>query len=1094
MVAGWLRRVACLSFVMVLGAGACGDSGTGSDAGDAGDVLPDAVVLPDVSTDAVTDVPTGDASPPEPGGFGWPCTGNVDCLSGWCVEGANGYICTKACSETCPAGFDCKSAVTEGADIAFLCVPRLLKLCTPCTEDFQCNGGVCLTVEGEGQCGFACTEATGCPDGFNCLEDPSSEHAGTWCQPASGSCACTEQTAGGQRSCLSTNEIGTCFGIEVCDPDIGWNGCTAPVPAVEDCDGKDNDCDGLIDEALPKGELCSITIEGVGSCAGVRVCQGPDGWICQGASPEAETCDFLDNDCDGKIDEDFKTGDVYVGPEHCGTCNASCANGFPNALTTTCGQLGGKPQCLVDTCAPGYVKANPFQCLQNFSNVCQPCVTDDNCPGEGDAACVQLSDGKFCGQACDTVADCPFSYDCVDVGATSKQCVPASNTCTCDGSNTNLQRACSETYVPSDPSQPAYTCQGFEPCTEAGWGGCMLPDEECDGFDNDCDGSVDEGFKEPGGAYSDVEHCGDCKISCLALAAPNAAPACDITGAVPSCAYECNPGWFDVNGLPGDGCECQPADGPDLAGDGIDSDCDGIDGELDAAIFVAKDGGDDNPGTIDAPMLTVEAGIARAFDTGKRDVYVATGVYSESVLLREGVGVFGGYASSFRQQNVITYETAIIGQDPTPERPGAVNAIGLGNGGGDPTVFSGFTVFGANAANVPGANSYGIYVRDSGSTLSVRRCRVFGGAGGAGTQGMPGIDGADGVPGKPGTAAYDVNKFNGKQRVCESSDTIQGGAGGSLQCADGSDLSGGVGGISVCPERGVEPPPDETGAVGKGPAGGAGGTAGWDLQIASNSTCGTCSVPPNNHAMSAGLGQPGTAGAWGASGQGCGEGAGTDQAGHWVGLAGTSGAAAAHGSGGGGGGSGGGVEVTGQQCTAANETGGDDIGGSGGGGGSGGCAGTGGSGGQPGGGSFGIFVTYTATASSIRSSATTRSGAAPAAPAAPAAQGGAGGVPGSGAPGGASGEGNGATFCAFGGAPGGNGGEGGHGGGGGGGCGGASYGIYVNLAGGTQPLAPYSAQNQFVMGGDGGAGGPGGASLGNSGGAGSAGASAATNF
>ncbi len=157
-----LGSLGLATLLLVLGVSACSDSGAGGDLGDGGDVGTDTVTLPDAVEETATDVDTGDAPPLSPGGFGWPCTGNVDCLSGWCVEGANGYICTKACSETCPVGFDCKSAVTEGLDIAFLCVPRLLKLCTPCTEDFQCNGGVCLQIEGTGQCAFACTETAGC--------------------------------------------------------------------------------------------------------------------------------------------------------------------------------------------------------------------------------------------------------------------------------------------------------------------------------------------------------------------------------------------------------------------------------------------------------------------------------------------------------------------------------------------------------------------------------------------------------------------------------------------------------------------------------------------------------------------------------------------------------------------------------------------------------------------------------------------------------------------------------------------------------------------------------------------------------------------
>lgn len=542
---------------------------------------------------------------------------------------------------------------------------------------------------------------------------------------------------------------------------------------------------------------------------------------------------------------------------------------------------------------------------------------------------------------------------------------------------------------------------------------------------------------------------------------------------------------------------CVPVEGPDYAGDGVDSNCDGIDGEVDNGVFVARNGSDAaNNGTIRQPKQSIAAGLAQAVAQGKRDVYVASGVYSESVVLADGKGVFGGYSADFAVRDPAALETAIIGDPPAPGALGAVNALGLGNvDGAPPTILRGFTVFGANAANVVGANSYAIYVLDSGAGLELIDNFVIGGAGGNGDPGGAGVDGLDGVDGQPGLAAYDVHTFNGQNnRTCGASATISGGAGATRMCSDGTNVSGGVGGRSACPTHGAAPTAVDAGASGLGSAGGAGGTAGWDLQIDTETRCYSCVVPPDNHPMSGGLGQPGGTGASGGRGDGCSAGDGRVEGGEWVGLAGADGGDGAHGSGGGGGGSGGGVDVLGNECIGEAEVWGKDIGGSGGGGGSGGCRGRGGQGGLAGGGSFGIFVAFTGPALSVpvlRDNVIRRGSGGAGGAGGP---GGAGGVPGRGAPGGISGEGSLATFCAFAGATGGDGGQGGHGGGGGGGCGGASYGVFAWLDGGTADLGAWTELNAFEGGGAGGVGGAGGASLGASGTPGAPGVAADTSF
>ena len=1009
------------------------------------------------------------------------------------IPNAQSYVCdastpTPSCSvSACEPGYFKLSAKE--------CVVPPDAQCAACKSDAECYGGKCLTIDGQSRCATSCATAA-CGDDDTC----SATAGGKYCLPKTGSCTCNAAAAGQKRTCTQVNGLGTCFGFETCKAATGWSGCDALVPAVESCNGVDDDCNGAIDDALPATTSCKNVVVGIGSCTGEATCFGTAGWVCAAPKPAAEACDYKDNDCDGQTDEDFKTNGKYASFGNCGACGTSCAQGFPNATGKCDALTKDPPQCVVASCAAGFSKLNDFQCIPDTAKLCEPCSTDLNCVFQ-DAKCITLADGKFCGKPCTKNADCPSGYGC-----TSGQCAPLSNSCSCDGSNTALQRSCEKTWQdPTNPNAPIVSCPGTEQCTATGWSACKVGTDVCAGVDNDCDGKVDGPWVNASGKYDKDGHCGVCGNNCAAQPFANATGKCDATG-VPQCVMTCKTGFWDVDKNPTNGCECPFSSATDKP-DGTDQNCDGVDGEKSNAIFVAKTGSDSAAGTIDAPLLTIQAGIDKAATSGKRDVYVATGVYSESISLKAGIAVYGGYRGDFLARQTTLYETAILGKAATVEKPGAVSAKGLSGAATQETVLDGFSIFGADNKTA-GGSSYAVWLADCGNQVTIRGNKIVAGDGGAGTPGTNGASGAIGLPGGAGLAAYDIGT-----NTCSDAIHAKAGGGGGARTCSGTVVDGGAGGKAICPVFDSSSPYPgcpaspydhaptavEKGATGQGTGAGAGGVAGLDAYIdsfygpytdppcsSSNANnCSFCNFPSGDRA-----GGPGLAGAGGASGSAgaaCAT-AGTVTSLAWQPALAGGGGGGAHGGGGGGGGAAGGVETW--DCTATFVAY-HDIGGSGGGGGSGGCGGAAGTGGQSGGGSFALFVVYGAAPAAtptITGNTVYRGLGGLGGNGGLGGTGGGGGAPGNG---GISGASSNKTFCAAQGGKGGEGGAGGHGGGGGGGCGGPSYGIYVS---GVTGVAAWKTQNTFPASGAPGSGGAGGPSLGQPGGAGAAGASGSASY
>jgi len=445
------------------------------------------------------------------------CEGYVLCNAGEkCVD----EECVPDCPTPAPCDTEENTCTTQATELPgkFKVCKKNSKGCFELSDEKSCKlGEYCAN----GQCvPFTCPtpecqlDETRCvnesefriceKDVNGCLgwSDKKTCESGKKCRLSTNRCVLCDP--GSKQSCYTapdeTKNKGICrIGEQTCTADGSkWGDCVGQVlPAPEQCNGQDDDCNGKIDDNLTPEPCGNQT----GSCKGaVKRCGGAKGWItCEDGDyrkifkeyeAQETLCDGLDNNCDGQADNSLV-------PKPCKKSDGVCKGTFE-----ICDGKNGWIACTdkTYTTKDARYEATESKC-DGADNDCDGQV-DENFPTLGNGCTVGLGECKNTGKVVCKADGSGVECNVKPKAKVAELCNGKDDDCD-GGIDESLKRPCfTGSTGCTKNANGTYSCKGIcksgtQTCNAGKWGGCQNQQTHkgeisCNGQDDDCDGRTDE--------------------------------------------------------------------------------------------------------------------------------------------------------------------------------------------------------------------------------------------------------------------------------------------------------------------------------------------------------------------------------------------------------------------------------------------------------------------------------------------------------------------------------------------------------------------------------------------------------------------------